>query len=102
MTNPKLFTQAGPGFKKNHPSTRSHRLSDLLDMSSMQKLADANYEIAGFPISILDAFDGTVLVASGWQDICTKFHRLNPLSNAQCISGNIEIRKQFATNEIHK
>ena len=37
------------------------------------------YELARIPMAIID-LKGKVLVGVGWQDICTKFHRVNPES----------------------
>jgi signal transduction histidine kinase/ligand-binding sensor protein len=62
----------------------------------MQKLAEATYRVAGLPISIIDAFDGSILVAAGWQDICVKFHRANTKSHAQCIGSNMAILERQA------
>jgi len=61
-----------------------YRLSDLLDMGVTQKMADAFYNAAGMPIGIIDAIDGSILVGSGWQDICVKFHRVNPILRQRC------------------
>ena len=61
-----------------------YRLSDLLDLAIVQKMADAHYRAAGMPIGIIDAVDGSILVGSGWQDICVKFHRANPVSCQRC------------------
>ncbi len=61
-----------------------YRLSDLLDMGITQKMADAFYQAAGMPIGIIDAFDGSILVGAGWQDICVKFHRVNPILRQRC------------------
>jgi len=41
-------------------------------------------------MSIIDAIDTSVLVSAGWQDICTKFHRVNPLSHERCIESDRE------------
>lgn len=60
------------------------RLSDLLDLTILQKMADAHYRAAGMPIGIIDAMDGSVLVGSGWQDICVKFHRADPVTLQRC------------------
>jgi two-component system cell cycle sensor histidine kinase/response regulator CckA len=59
-------------------------LSQLLDMSVVQRLAEANYNANRMPIGIIDAFDGSILVQCGWQDICTRFHRAHPRSLARC------------------
>ena len=60
------------------------RLAQLLDMSVVQRLAEASYTANGMPIGIIDAFDGSVLVGCGWQDICVQFHRAHPESLARC------------------
>lgn len=71
------------------------RLSDLIDLTVLQKMTDAHYRATGIPVGIIDAFDGSILVGSGWQDICVKFHRVNPISLQRCkesdryISGRI-------------
>lgn len=65
------------------------RLSDLIDLTAVQKMADAHYQAAGMPLGIIDATDGSILVGVGWQDICLKFHRANPESRKRCqISDN--------------
>jgi diguanylate cyclase (GGDEF)-like protein/PAS domain S-box-containing protein len=61
-----------------------YRLSDLLDMSIIQKLADSNFSASKLPMTIIDAVDGTILVKSGWPGICTHFHRVNQQSQEQC------------------
>ncbi len=67
----------------------NYRLSDLLDMSIIQKLADSNFSASGLPMTLTDAVDGSFLVKSGWPGICTYYHRVNPLSVEQCrISDN--------------
>jgi len=66
------------------------RLSDLLDMSIIQKLADSNFNASGLQMSIIDAIDGSLLVKAGWPGICTFFHRVNARSLEQCrISDNV-------------
>jgi PAS domain S-box-containing protein len=60
------------------------RLGDLLDISALQRLADANHKATGMPIGIIDAVDGSVLVGFGWQDVCVTYHRANPVSAERC------------------
>ena len=69
-----------------------YRLSELLDMTLVQKLAESNYLASGLPMSIIDAFDTSILVSAGWQDICTQFHRVNPLSRARCLESDNRAR----------
>ena len=60
------------------------RLSELIDIGGVQKLAEANFAVNGMPLGIIDARDGGVLVAVGWQEICTRFHRIHPESAKRC------------------
>jgi two-component system, cell cycle sensor histidine kinase and response regulator CckA len=76
-----------------------YRLSDLLDLSSLQKMADAHYRAAGMPIGIIDAIDGSILVGSGWQDICVKFHRANPDLLQRCQESDDYIKGRLVEGE---
>ncbi len=63
------------------------RLDDLVDVSALQCLMDDFYALTGLPIGILD-LESNVLVGTGWQDVCTKFHRVNPDSLAACVESD--------------
>lgn len=58
-------------------------LSELIDIPPLQDMLDEFFRATSIPTAILDA-DGTVLTASGWQDICVKFHRANVESCKRC------------------
>ncbi len=79
----------------------SYRLSELLDMSLIQKLADSNFLASGLPMSIVDVFDMSVLVQAGWTDICTNYHRAFPLSNRRCIESD-RVIEDHLTKEFHQ
>ena len=57
---------------------------------ALQSLMDDFYELARFPMAIID-LKGKVLVGVGWQDICTKFHRVHPETCANCIESDTEL-----------
>ncbi|MBP2628130.1 MAG: diguanylate cyclase domain protein [Firmicutes bacterium] len=59
------------------------QLADLVDISRLQKVMDALYEATGIPSGIIDK-NLTVLTATGWQDICAKFHRIQPEALLKC------------------
>ncbi len=61
------------------------KLSQLIDFGPIQNMVEANYRGGGLPIGITDPYDGEVFAAAGWQEICTKFHRVNPISKQRCI-----------------
>ena len=72
------------------------RLSDLIALDDVQKMANAHYKAAGMPIGIIDAFDGAILVGVGWQDICTKFHRVHAESRKRCQASDNYIKDHLA------
>ena len=58
-------------------------LASLINVAGLQALMDDISTLTGMTTAIID-FQGNVLVASGWRDICTKFHRKNSLSARHC------------------
>ncbi len=65
----------------------AYSLQDLIDIPHFQSLQDKLNEIYSFPSAIIDN-DGNVLTATAWQDICTKFHRVNPECREECIKSD--------------
>jgi len=65
-------------------------LSDIIDSEKVQKLMDQLYKVTNMGIGIID-IHGKVLVGTGWQDICTQFHRINPESCRLCIESDLEL-----------
>jgi len=78
---------------------RDYRLSDLLDMSIVQRLADSNFRASGLPMSIIDAMDGSILVQAGWQDVCAMFHRANPQSAERCRESDTAVTDRLTEGE---
>lgn len=70
-------------------------IAEIVDIPSLQEMADSFHELTGVANAIID-LNGVVLVGSGWQDICTKFHRCHPETSKNCIesdrhlSGSVE------------
>lgn len=60
---------------------------DIVDTDKLQRMMDKLYKATKIPIGILD-IAGNILVATGWQDICTKFHRVNPITKKRCIESD--------------
>jgi len=62
-------------------------LADVIDIPALRLLLEDFYALTQIGVSILDR-DGNVLIGLGWQDICTKFHRVNPGTNKNCIESD--------------
>ncbi|MHB0877109.1 MAG: PAS domain S-box protein [Anaerolineae bacterium] len=58
-------------------------LVDIIDRQAVQSLIGDLCNLTGVAVAMLDQ-KGEVLVAAGWQDICTQFHRINPEACANC------------------
>jgi len=67
-------------------------LSDVIDSKAVQSIMEDFYELTGMLGALLD-LSGNVLVAVGWQDICTKFHRQNPESCKNCLESDTILTK---------
>ncbi|NJN65627.1 MAG: PAS domain-containing protein [Chloroflexaceae bacterium] len=77
---------------------RTWKLVDLIDISKLQELMDIFYDVTTIPTAILDA-DGTVLTMTGWQDICTKFHRVSPRCSLRCRQSDTTIAQQLGEGQ---
>ncbi len=69
------------GFLENCVSRLT--FSQLVDLEKIRQLLEAHFQITGMLSAILDT-DENVLVAVGWQDICSRFHRTNRQTCARC------------------
>jgi PAS domain S-box-containing protein len=68
----------------------NYRLQELIDIPKLQSLLDSLYASSGIPSSIID-LEGNILTGSGWQDICTKFHRVHPETLKDCLHSDVTI-----------
>jgi len=59
------------------------RISELINIDDFSELCDSFTSLTGMVTAILD-LEGNILIATGWQDICTHFHRAKPLTAARC------------------
>jgi diguanylate cyclase (GGDEF)-like protein/PAS domain S-box-containing protein len=72
------------------------KLSELVDINELRGLCESFTAITGAVTAVLDR-EGNVLIATGWQDICTKFHRVNPLTCARCKESDTVLAEQLKT-----
>jgi len=68
-----------------------NQLADLLDIPRLQSALDSLYTSSKIPSAIIDN-DGKVHTGSGWQDVCTKFHRVHPEARKRCIQSDLYIK----------
>jgi polar amino acid transport system substrate-binding protein len=70
-------------------------LSDIIDPEGLQVMMDDFYKLTGMLGAVLDV-SGKVLVAVGWKDICTKFHRCHPETLRHCTESDTELTNGVA------
>jgi len=73
-----------------HLEQKDIELEKLIKPAEIQALMDDFHKITGFPISIID-MNGKVLVYTGWQDICTRFHRVHPDASKYCKYSDVKL-----------
>ncbi|MDD2235814.1 MAG: PocR ligand-binding domain-containing protein [Kiritimatiellae bacterium] len=73
-------------------------LGDIIDQDSLQSMMEDFYKLTNIGIAVLD-ISGNVLVAVGWQDICTKFHRCHPDTLKNCIESDTFLSSGLVAGE---
>lgn len=71
-----------------------YTITDLIPVTTVQELTTSFYMATGIPNAIID-FSGTVITASGWQEICTRFHRQHPEAKAACIDSDVAVTERI-------
>jgi ligand-binding sensor protein len=71
-----------------------HELASLIDLGRVEHLCESLSDAFGFALAVLD-LRGTVLVATGWQEICTRFHRENAETLQGCLESDLRINKRL-------
>jgi PAS domain S-box-containing protein len=73
----------------------SMELVDVIDVNAIQSMMDDFFHLTKIGVAILD-LKGNILVATGWQDICTQFHRKHPDTLKNCIESDLELSAGIA------
>jgi ligand-binding sensor protein len=71
---------------------REEEVEQFVDFRAIQELMDFFYKVTNIGVAIID-LKGNILVATGWQDICTKFHRVHPQALGNCIESDLFLSK---------
>ena len=74
------------------------KLIDIIDFDRINVLLEGFNQTTGFVTAILD-LEGNVLSKSGWRQICTEFHRVNPKTSKKCTISDTELAGKLAEGE---
>jgi PAS domain S-box-containing protein len=74
------------------------KLIDIVDIGVLRDLFESFSQATGTVAAVLD-LEGNVLVATGWRDICTQFHRRNPGTACRCLESDTRLAGQPKAGE---
>ena len=67
----------------------------LVDIEQIRELLEAHHKITGIGAAILDT-DENLLVAVGYQDICTRYHLVHPIAKLNCRESDAYIKMHLS------
>ena len=73
-------------------------LASIINVSEVQSIMDDFYHLTGMVTAVLD-LKGKVIEHTGWQDICTKFHRRHPQASQNCTESDLFLAKSLKPGE---
>ena len=73
-------------------------LGSIVNIEELQAIMDDFHSLTGMVTALLDT-NGNVLEATGWQDICTKFHRVHPRTAQSCTESDLYLAKNIKPGE---
>ena len=71
-----------------------YNFTQIVDIGQIKRLLEAHFKITGILSAILDA-DENILVAVGWQELCTRFHRTHPVASKHCRESDAYIKRHL-------
>jgi len=74
------------------------KILELIDFEKVDILLEGFNQTTGFVTAILD-LEGKVLSKSGWRQMCTHFHRMNPESAKLCTISDTVLANSMAEGE---
>ncbi|QWR78411.1 PocR ligand-binding domain-containing protein [Candidatus Magnetomonas plexicatena] len=75
-----------------------YTLSDIFNVKELQELSASFTRLTGAVTTILD-LDGNILTTSGWQQICTDFHRVNHITAVKCMETDTVLASKLQAKE---
>ncbi|GAA0574143.1 PocR ligand-binding domain-containing protein [Rhizomicrobium electricum] len=74
------------------------KFAEVIPVSELQALCESFSSLTGAVTAVLD-LEGNVLVAAGWHDICTQFHRRHAATALRCRESDTALAGQLQAGE---
>ena len=72
-----------------------YTIRELVDLKKLRGIFQHFTDTMGFTIGFLSVPDMEILIATGWRDICTQFHRKCPRGAENCRKSNVRLTRQM-------
>ncbi|MRT94301.1 PAS domain S-box protein [Ancylomarina sp. 16SWW S1-10-2] len=73
-----------------------YKSEDIIDIKKISQLLESYTKATGLETALLD-LDGNIIMQSGWQKICTNFHRKNPETAQNCLESDTILAGKIKT-----
>lgn len=83
----------------NNLVDKQYSFEDLVDIEQLRLIFEKFSIATGFTTGLVSYPDQTLLIKTGWRDVCTKFHRQFDTSNIHCKASNIELTSNLKTKK---
>ena len=80
--------------------TLQMKFVELVDIEELRGLCESFTTLTGAVTAILDT-EGNILIATGWQQICTHFHRMQPWTAARCRESDTVLASRLRQGEAY-
>ena len=72
-----------------------YEFTEIFDIPLLTRICESYTRSTNTVTALLD-LEGKVYIATGWQDMCTKFHRVNPDTAQRCIESDTVLAGQLS------
>ena len=76
-----------------------HSFAELIDVAGLQRLLEQFSAATGFPTGLICHADQRVGLHTPWRNICARFHRASPASEACCRESNADLAARLSEEE---
>ena len=77
---------------------KNNLFTEVVDIAELSSLFEDFTRLTGFVTALLD-MEGNVLVATGWQEVCTRFHRQAPGAARKCLESDTILADRLRQGE---
>ncbi len=74
--------------------TEEYMFKQLIDVDQVRRLLESHHHLSGMAYALFDNNENDI-VSVGWQDICTRFHRVHPVCSERCRESDAYVKSRL-------